>query len=133
MATILALKGAAILCVSLVAGLLLYGAILRKGNQHGWHLLHAGGSGRGLLLLALAATIHLAALDPWLLATAAWLIIFFAWASTIAMLMAAATGERGFRWADPVANRLAHALYVMGATAVFPAFLVLILGLVLAL
>ncbi|MCP4383126.1 MAG: hypothetical protein GY798_17170, partial [Hyphomicrobiales bacterium] len=104
----LAINGAAVVTVSLFAGLFLYRSILRNGNEHDWHLLHAGSSGRGVLLLALAATIHLPALPAWLLSTVAWLIIFFVWTSTVAMIIRAATGQRGFSWSGPPSNKLAY-------------------------
>lgn len=132
MSLMLAINGAAVLLVSLFAGLFLYRANLRSEGTHGWHLLHAGGSGRGVMLLALAGTIHLPNLSPELVSATAWAIIFFAWASTLAMLIAATTGEHGFGWSGPAYNKLAYALYVMGAIAVFPAFAVLIVGLFLA-
>lgn len=133
LAIYLALNGAAVLTVSLFAGLFLHRAILRNGNEHGWHLLHAGGSGRGVMLFALAAAIHLPALPAWLLATVSWLIVLFAWTSTLAMIMTAVTGNRGFEWSGPNLNKLAYALYLVGATAVFPAFSILIWGLAIAL
>jgi len=133
LATLLALHGAAILTISLFAGLFLYRTILGKGAEHDWHLLHAGGSGRGLMLFALAATIHLPALPAWLTWILAWLVILFAWASTLAMIITAVTGERGFGWSGTVTNRLTFGLYVIGTVAVFPAFLVLMIGLAIAL
>jgi hypothetical protein len=133
LAIFLALNGAAVLTVSLVAGLLLYRAILRQKDEHGWHLLHAGGSGRGVMLLALAATIHLSALPAWLMWSVAGFILFFAWTSTLAMIIVAMTGERGFGWSGPMANKVAFALYATGTAAVLPAFLVLMTGLAVAL
>jgi hypothetical protein len=129
----LALNGAAVLLVSLLAGLLLYRAILFNGREAAWHLVHAGGSARGIMLMALAATIHLPALPDWQLASIAGLIIFFAWTSMLAMLIAAATGERGLRCSGSFANRLVYLLYGVGTVAVFPAFLWLIAGLLRAL
>ena len=73
-----------------VVHLLLYRAILFNGREAAWHLVHAGGSARGIMLMALAAIIHLPALPAWQLATIAGLIIFFAWTSMLAMLIAAA-------------------------------------------
>ena len=90
----LAFNGAAVLLVSLLAGLLLYRAILFNGREAAWHLVHSGGSARGIMLMALAAIIHLPALPAWQLATIAGLIIFFAWTSMLAMLIAAATATR---------------------------------------
>jgi len=128
----LALNGAAILTVSLVAGLFLYRSILGDKNVADWHLLHAGGSARGIMLMALAATIHLAALPEWQLWTAAWFIIFFAWASTLAMLLRAITGEAGFGYSGSIANKVTFVLYASGTATVFPGFVWLIIGLLIA-
>jgi hypothetical protein len=129
LAVLLAVNGVGILFVSLFAGLLLYRTLLRGQEPHDWHLLHAGGSGRGVMLMALAGIIHLAVLPSWLLWWATLAIILFAWASTMAMLITGLTGESGFRQQGPLINRLAHALYVAGAAAVFPGMAIIGFGL----
>jgi hypothetical protein len=125
----LAFHGAIVLAVILVAGLLLYRAILRKGNVAGWHLLHAGGSGRAILLIALGGMLHLLALPPLLLSAFVWLMIFFVWTSVLAMLLVAISGERGFGWNGSATNKTAYGLYVVGTAAVFPAAVLFIAGL----
>lgn len=130
---ILALNGVGVIIVSLVGGLLLYRAILKDGNATDWHLLHAGGSARGIMLLALAGMIHLPALSFWQLWTANWLIIFFVWTSTLAMILRAITGERGFGLSGSTANKLIYILYAAGTAAVFPGFVWLAIGLLKAL
>lgn len=72
----LALHGVLILTISILGGLFLYKAILEKKNEADWHLLHAGGSARGILLIALASIIHIPVLPQWPLATAVWLKYF---------------------------------------------------------
>ena len=129
----LALHGAAVLTISIFGGLLLYKAILKKKHEAGWHLLHAGGTARGIMLIALAAIIDIPVLPDWLLSVAVWLTIFFVWTSVFAMIIVAVTGERGFGWFGPNTNKLAYSLYVSGTIAVFPAFLLLIYGLLNAL
>ena len=129
----LALHGSVVLTVSLFGGLLLYGAILKNKDEAAWHLVHSGGSARGVMLIALAATIHLPALPLWQLSTLAWLIIFFAWASTLAMIIAAVSGKRGFGFSGSNTNKLGYILYVLGVVAVFPACFLLIFGLLNAL
>lgn len=124
----LAFHGALVLTVILVAGLFLYRAILRKGNVAGWHLLHAGGSGRGILLIALAGMIHLLVLPPLLLSAFVWLMVFFVWTSVLAMILVAITGEQGFGWSGSAANKTAYGLYVAGTVAVFPAAFLFIAG-----
>ncbi len=132
LAVYLALNGAMVLFVSMVAGMFLYLAILHEREQAAWHLLHAGGSGRGVMLLALAALVEYPALPPWLLSAIAWLIIFFVWTSMLAMSIRAIWGERGLRFEGSLANRLVWASYGMGTIAIFPAFGVLIYGLAAA-
>lgn len=128
-----ALHGAAVLTVSLVAGLLLHRAIRLDGDQAAWHLAHSGGSGRGVLLLALAGVLRWVALSPRQLDVFAWLMLVFVWTSVAAMVIAATTGERGLGWRGSSANRLVFGLYVVGAVAVFPAACLLMAGLALAL
>jgi len=126
----LALHGVVVLTVSVLAGLFLYRSILKNKNKADWHLVHAGGSARGIMLIALAATINLPALPLWLLSALVWLIIFFTWTSTLAMLIRAFTGEKGFNYIGPKANKLVYTLYAIGTIAIFPALLLLIFGLI---
>lgn len=130
---LLAFNGVVILFISLLAGLLLYRTLLRKEDPHDWHLLHAGGSGRGVMLIGLAAVIDLASLPAWLSWWASIAVIFFAWASTLAMVITGFTGEHGFRQQGPLVNQAAHALYVAGAAAVFPGMAIVAYGLLMAL
>ena len=119
--------------VGLAAGLLLHRTIRLDGeNAAAWHLTHAGVSGRGILLIALAGTarwVHL----PDALGAACVL------ADAVLRLdvyggdgVAAATGDRGLTWSGSLVNRLVFALYVAGPIAVFPAAILLIAGFVRA-
>ena len=129
----LALQGAIVLSVSLVSGLMTHRAIRRDGNVAAWHLAHAGGSARGVMLLALAGIARLLVLPASQLLILFWLFVFFTWTSVAAMIVAAASGQRGQRFEGPNANRLVYALYFVGVVAVFPASVVLIIGLFRAL
>jgi hypothetical protein len=133
LAILLALHGVAVLIVSLVSGLLLHKNIRLAGNPEAWHLAHSGGSGRGVLLLALAGIIQLLALPRWQIYIMASLMLFFVWTSVAAMMLAAATGERGVTWSGSPVSRFVFALYVVGAIAVFPAAGLLVVGLLRAL
>lgn len=133
LATHLALHGVTVLLVSTIGGMFLYRAISNKKHEAGWHLLHAGGSARGIMLIALAAIIDIPVLPFWQLSTLSWLIIFFVWTSTLAMILVAITGERGFGWYGSRINKLIYVLYGLGAITIFPAFLMLIWGLINAL
>ena len=121
------------LIVSLCAGLFTYRAILHEERAAAWHLAHAGGSVRGVMLIALAGIVRLPALPLWELSAFAWLLIFFAWTSVLAMVIAAASGQRGLRLAGSNTNKLVFVLYLVGGVAVFPACIVLIAGLLRAL
>ena len=125
----LTFHGLLVLTTSILGGLFLYRAILKKKNIADWHLLHAGGSARGILLIALASIIHIPVLPPWQISTAVWLTIFFVWTSTIAMVLRAVSGAPGFRWSDTGTNKLIYALYVSGTIAIFPACFLFIYGL----
>jgi len=134
----LALHGVLVVIVGVIAGLLLYRSILDRSGvadtrKADWHLLHAGGTARGILLIALAAIIHLPALAPWQLQLLAWSIIYFVWTSTLAMLIRAVSGEPGFRWTGTASNRLVYFLYATGTLTLFPGLLLLAVGLYRAL
>lgn len=133
LAIVLALNGVVVLFGSLVGGLLLWRS---ARDEHprvlDWHLFHASVSARGIMLVALAATIHLAALPDWQLWTAAWLLIVFVWTSTAAMFLRGLTGAKGFRRSGSAANKVIFVLYALGTAAVFPGFLWLVVGFSLA-
>jgi len=129
----LAIHGLAVLTVSVVAGLILWRVLRREADGADWHLVHASGSVRGVLLIALAAIIHLPVLPGWLLAAVAWQIVFFAWTSLLAMIIRALSGQRGFYSTGSVANRVVFVLYALGTIALIPACITLIVGLARAL
>jgi hypothetical protein len=129
----LALHGTLALLVSLVAGLLLHRAIRLDRPVAAWHLARAGTSGRAVMLIALAAIVHIIVLPPVALAVFVWLMLAFVWTSVAAMVLAAATGDRGLTWSGSIINRTVFALYVASAVTVFPAAFLLLTGLVRAL
>jgi hypothetical protein len=133
LAILLALHGAAVMLVSLCAGLFTYKAILHEERVAAWHLAHAGGTARGVMLMALAAIVRLPALPLWELSLVAWLLIFFTWTSVFAMVLAAASGQRGLGFRGSITNKLVFVLYLVGGVAVFPASVALIAGLLRAL
>ena len=133
LAIYLALNGVMALFVSVLGGWFLYKAILKEKHVAGWHLLHAGGSARGIMLIALAAIINIPELPLWQLSAISWLTIFFVWTSILAMVLVAISGERGFGLFGTNINKLIYVLYALGAIALFPALLLLIWGLFSAL
>lgn len=64
------------------------------------------------MLTALAAIFRLPALPMWELSLVAWLFIFFAWTSVFAMVIAAASGQRGLGFNGSSTNKLVFVLYV---------------------
>jgi hypothetical protein len=124
----LALHGMSVLVVSIVAGLVLWRVLYRDRDGGHWHLVHASGSVRGVLLIALAAVIDRPALPEWLAATAAWLFILFAWTSVVAMILRAITGDPGFYSGGSPANKVVFVLYAVGTAALAPACAILIAG-----
>jgi hypothetical protein len=130
---LIALHGVLILTIGALAGLFLWQSLVKKTNSEDWHLLHASGTSRGVMLIALAAIIHLPALPSWQITTVAWCIIYFVWSSVLAMLIRALTGEPGFSLAGSPANKVVHVLYVTGTITLFPGLLLLAAGLFKAL
>ncbi len=128
LAIVLGLNAMLVLVVSLVAGLMLYLAIKNDRPQAAWHLLHAGGAGRAVLLLALAAMIEYPALTLFQLQAASWLLLVFVWTSMMAMGIRAVSGQRGLRLEGSLGNRLVYLLYAIGTLAVFPGCALLIYG-----
>ena len=82
------------------------------------------------MLIALAAVINLVSLPPVFLSLAVWLIIYFVWTSTIAMLIRAVTDEPGFRWDGSFTNKAVFALYATGTLTLFPGMVLLVIGLI---
>ena len=129
----LALHGVLVVTLGALAGLSLWRSILKNTNVADWHLLHASGTSRGIMLIALAAVIHLPVLPSWQVSMLAWCIIYFVWSSVSAMLLRAISGEPGFTWAGSHTNKLVHLLYVTGTITLFAGLFLLAMGLYKAL
>lgn len=129
----LALHGVIVLAFGALAGIFLWRSIVNNTNKADWHLFHASVTSRGIMLIALAAIIHLPVLPSWQISLLAWFIIYFVWSSVLAMFIRAVSGEHGFAWAGPVTNRVVYVLYVSGAIVLFPGLLLLVTGLYRAL
>ena len=124
----LAWNGVLVVFLAAAAGLVLYLNLIRNRDPHDWHVLHAGGTARGIMLIGLGGVIHLAALDPSQAAVAVGLVVVFVWASTLAMLLRALSGAEGFHFSGSFTNRLAFALYAIGAVSLFPGLALLAWG-----
>jgi hypothetical protein len=129
----LALHGVLVLTLGALAGLSLWRSIVKATNVADWHLFHASVTSRGVMLIALAAIIHIPALPSWQIILLAWLIVYFVWASVSAMFIRAISGELGFSWTGTPINKLVYALYITGTITLFPGLLLLIYGLYKAL
>lgn len=129
----LVLQGVLVLTVSLVGGLLLYRMLLKEKNPAAWHLVHAGGTVRGVLLIALAAIIPLLALPLSQVSFLVWLMIISIWASMLAMVIAAISGDRGLSLGGSLTNKLVYLFYAIHIVTILPAFILLIYGLLNAL
>jgi hypothetical protein len=129
LARTLALHGVFVLTVGMLAGAGLHVAIRRGAREAGWHLAHAGTSGRGILLIALAGVLPGLALPPDRLRLCVDLLLFFAWSSAGAMVVGAVLNVRGQGWQPPASNKAMYAVYVAGVAAVAPAVVLLIEGL----
>lgn len=110
----LAANGVGVLLFSSLIGLLLARALDKNEVAEHWHLLHASGTSRGVMLLALAATLQFAKLSPSSLAWASGLVVFFVWTSIMAMFTRGLSGERGFHPGGSWANKLVFYLYASG-------------------
>ena len=111
----LAVNGVVVLLFSSLIGLALARALYRDDLSEHWHLLHASGTSRGVMLLALATTIQFAELPPTSLVFASGLVVFFVWTSLLAMLVRGLSGERGFHPGGSHANKVVFYLYASGA------------------
>ena len=128
----LVLHGTLVLMVSLFGGLLLYRVLLKDKNPATWHLVHAGGTVRGVLLIALAAIIPLLGLPLSQVSLFVCLMIISIWASMVAMILAAVSGERGLRLSGTITNKLVYLFYAVHIVTIFPAVFLLIYGLLKA-
>ncbi|NNK77725.1 MAG: hypothetical protein HKP40_03340 [Litoreibacter sp.] len=133
LAAFLALNGAVVLLFSSLVGLALARSLHLGTPAEHWHLLHAGGTSRGIMLLALAASIRFAELPATDLAWASGLVTFFVWTSILAMLVRCLTGMKGFHRGGPAANKIVFYLYASGTVALPIGLVWLAIGFVQAL
>ena len=128
MAAFLALNGVLVVIVSSAAGILLYLNLVRGEDPHDWHLLHAGGTARGVFLIGLGGTINITGLQDSVALLSAGLVVVFVWASTIAMVLRGITGETGFGLSGGSTNRIGFILYGIGVLSLFPGLIILAWG-----
>ena len=124
----MALNGVLVVFVSSAAGLLLYLNLVRGQDPHDWHLLHAGGTARGILLIGLGGTVNVAGLQEITAWLSAGLVVMFVCVSTIAMALRGVMGESGFRFSGKPANRIGFILYAIGVLSLFPGLTLLAWG-----
>ncbi|MCB1501615.1 MAG: hypothetical protein KDK07_17815 [Bauldia sp.] len=130
---LLLLNGIAVLSVSAASGLILWRVLAKNENGADWHLVHASGTARGILLIALAPVTSLLVLPVSLATLAVCLLILFVWCSLTAMLVRASSGSKGFDHRGSLSNRIGFGLYAIGVVALFPGLAILFLGFAMAL
>lgn len=127
----LALNGVIILLLSSLAGLLLAKALHKGTSSEHWHLLHASGTSRGIMLMALAAIIPFVSLPSWQIDWSSGLVVFFVWTSVLAMILRALTGEKGFHIGGSLTNKAVFLLYASGTVALLVGLFWIAYGLIL--
>ncbi|MCK5387251.1 MAG: hypothetical protein KAJ39_08690 [Gammaproteobacteria bacterium] len=111
----LAFHGVLILTVSLVSGGWFAKAIITKGNEVAWRVVHSGGSMGGIMLIAFSSLVPVMVLPQWAETLFVWSIILSAWLFIIAMIVAAITGERGLKTGGSLINRGVYYFYIFGS------------------
>lgn len=82
----------------------------------------------GIMLLAFAASLHLASLTPLAASVFAWFAIVGTWALVIGMLVAAFTGQRGLKFGVSTVGSLVYSTYIAGSILSLAAVGILIIG-----
>ena len=129
---LLALNGGFCLLLSSLIGLVLARSLQQGAKSEHWHLLHSGGTSRGVMLLALSASVQFADLPAWQLFWSSGLVALFVWTSFIAMLLRALTGEKGFHPGGASSNKLIFYLYAVGTVALPVGLVWLMVGFLMA-
>jgi hypothetical protein len=124
----LALNGVFFVLFGSLVGLILARNLHLGKAAQDWHLLHSGGTSRGIMLLALAATVPLAELPFSHLCLASGLVVLFVWTSIAAMSLRAVKGVKGFHPHGSAANRLVFVLYAIGTIALSVGLVWLMVG-----
>ncbi|HZR36726.1 MAG TPA: hypothetical protein VFA75_15260 [Nevskia sp.] len=117
MSGLLLFHGALVLLAGLLAGAP-YGRAIAAGaparRAEAWRAAHAGLIGTGLITLVFGLMLRAWRAQGTLIDMAAASAIASAWAFSAAMVLAAASGQRGLSAGGPLANRLVFAGYVVG-------------------
>lgn len=117
MSGLLLFHGAVVLLIGLLAGAP-YGRALASGaaarRAEAWRAAHTGLIGTGLMTLVFGLMLRAWRAEGGLADAAAVAAIVSAWAFGAAMILAAASGQRGLGAGGPWANRLVFGGYVVG-------------------
>lgn len=117
MSGLLLFHGALVLLVGLMAGAP-YGQAIAGGEParraEAWRAAHTGLIGTGLMTLVFGLMLRAWNVRGVLADGAAASAIVSAWAFSAAMILAAASGQRGLSAGGPLVNRLVFAGYVVG-------------------
>jgi hypothetical protein len=114
---LLLFHGALVLLVGLLAGAP-YGRAIAGGaplrRVEAWRAAHTGLIGTGLMTLVFGLMLRAWNAQGAVADAVALSAIVSAWAFAVAMILAAASGQRGLGASGPVANRLVFAGYAVG-------------------
>ncbi len=117
MSGLLLFHGALVLLVGLLAGAP-YGQAIATGaparRAEAWRAAHAGLIGTGLITMVFGLMLRAWQAQGALVNAVAASAIVSAWAFSVAMILAAASGQRGLSAGGPPANRLVFAGYAVG-------------------
>ena len=117
MSGLLLFHGAVVLLIGLLAGAP-YGRAIASGaalpRAEAWRAAHSGLIGTGVMTLVFGLMLRQWRAEGAMANAAAVTAIVAAYAFSAAMILAAATGQRGLSVAGPLANRLVFAGYLVG-------------------
>ena len=109
--------GAIVLFIGLLFGLP-FGAALVAGwgdeSMRAWRVAHSGIVVVGLMLIAIGAALRHLVLGHRMASCLVWSVVASAYGFTLAVLLQAVAGVRGFRATGPMLNMLAFASNVVG-------------------
>ena len=114
---LLLLHGAIVLFIGLVFGLPFGAALSRDwGNKsvQVWRVAHSGTVAVGVMLLAIGGTLGRLVLRDRVVSVLVWSLVASAYSFTLALLLHAVVGVRGYRPTPPILNVVAFASNLVG-------------------
>jgi hypothetical protein len=127
------LNGVVVLLVGFLCGVPYSQAILNEWGEsaiRGWRTAHLGLVVGGIWLIATAGVLDLVRLGPTAISTLVALLIASGYGFSVALVVAAMSGERGLAPAPPLFNGIAFAANTVGAGAALASLVLMIAGIV---